>query len=131
MPTFINRTGEPQVETEATRAAIREFQKDGTLRLVGAEQADAHLKVVVTDYELAPLRYRKDRAKTTREYRLLLTAQIEFEMVKTGKVLVKKRVMGESTFEPGGDLSSAKIDALPEACQDLAHDIVESVVEFW
>ena len=33
VPVFVNRTGEPRVETEATRAAKQEFQRDGTLHL--------------------------------------------------------------------------------------------------
>ena len=32
VPTFINRTSEPLLESETTRAAIREFQQDGSLR---------------------------------------------------------------------------------------------------
>ena len=129
--TFVNQTGEPRVEVEATRAAIQEFQKDGTLRVRGKDQADALLTVTLVEYELEPLRYEKDRAKTTQEYRLLLTADIVFERASNGEVLVSRRVFGETDFEPAGDLSSAKRAALPAAARDLAHDIVESVTEYW
>jgi len=131
VPTFVNKTREPQVETEATNAALREFQKDGSLVLTTAEKADAILNVTLVKYSLVPLRYQKDRAKTTREYRLKLAADIVCTRASTGEVLVKKRVEGESTFEPLGDISLSKRDALPEAARDLAHDIVESVVEYW
>ena len=40
-------------------------------------------------------------------------------------------VQGEADFELVGDLSSAKAQALPTASEDLAHDIVERVVEAW
>ena len=36
VPTFINKTGEPMIESEATQAAIRELQKDGSLKVVGS-----------------------------------------------------------------------------------------------
>lgn len=131
VPTFVNNTREPQLESEATQAVLQEFQKDGSLSLTTADRADAILRVSLVSYRLVPLRYDKDRAKTTREYRLKLQADVECTRTDTGDVLVSRRVSGESTFEPVGDLSSAKRDALPEAARDLAHDIVESVVETW
>lgn len=131
VPTFINMCGEPQVETETTMAVIREFQKDGTLRIKGAGQADAILKVTLVGYKLEPLLYEPDQAKTTKEYRLKITADIIFSRTQTKEILVKKRVEGESTFMIAGDISSSKRSALPGAARDLAHDIVESVVEYW
>ncbi len=130
-PTFINQCGEPQVENEATQAAIREFQRDGTLKVSGQDQADLILNVTLIHYKLDPLQYREDEAKTTREYRLRIGADIVCKHAKTGKLLISKKVFGESTFDPGGDLSSAKRVALPEAARDLAHDIVECIVEAW
>lgn len=131
VPTFVNHCGEPLVETETTKAAIQEFQKDGTLRVADADKADAILEVTLVDYKLEPLRYEKDEAKTTKEYRLKITADIVFKRILTDEILVEKQVEGESTFEPAGDLTSSKRSALPEAAGDLAHDIVESVVEYW
>lgn len=131
VPTFINETGEPMVEVEATRAAIQAFQKDGTLRVLDREMADAILNVTVVDYELKPLRYQRDKNKTTQEYRLTLTAEVSFERTEDGEVIISRRVKGEADFEPGSDLSSAKRAALPQAARDLAHDIVECVVEYW
>ncbi|MBN1558455.1 MAG: hypothetical protein JW951_09965 [Lentisphaerae bacterium] len=129
--TFVNETGEPRVEIEATRAAIQEFQKDGTLRVTGKNAADTLLTVTLVEYELQPLRYEEARRRTTEEYRLLLTADIVFERAATGEVLVSRRVRGETDFQFGGDLSSAKRANLPAASRDLAHDIVEAVTEYW
>jgi hypothetical protein len=131
VPAFVNRTGEPQVDTVATRAAIQEIQRDGTLSLSDAASADAHLYVTVTEYKLDPLRYDPNRSKTAREYRLLLTAELEFRRREPEEVLARKKVRGDATFELVGDLATAKIEALPEAAADLAHDIVEVMVEYW
>ena len=55
VPSFINETEEPQVDTVATQAAIREFQRDGTVELADAETADAELLVTETGgYRLVP-----------------------------------------------------------------------------
>lgn len=131
IPTFINACSEPRVEIECTAAAIQEFQKDGSLRVVNLDNADSLLTVEIIDFSLIPLRYQKDNAKATKEYRLLLKAQVMFKKKSTGETVVQRKVMGESTFELTGDLTSAKRTALPLAAKDLAHDIVESVVEYW
>ena len=131
VPTFINRCGEPLLETETTRATLQEFYKDGTLRTTGPGQADAVLEVTLVGYDLEPLRYEKDKVRKTKEYRLTITADIVFRETKTGKILVRKQVEGETTFISASGLSASKRKALPQAARDLAHDIVESVVECW
>lgn len=131
IPTFVNRTGEPELETSTTRAAIQEFQKDGSLRIVAEHAADAYLDVRLDEFRLEPLRYEADRANTTSEYRLIIIARVDFYRKLTGKRLSRQLVRGESTFEPSGDLSLGKLDALPAAAEDLAHHIVKTVVEYW
>jgi hypothetical protein len=131
VPTFINRTGEPQLEVETTRATVQEFQKDGTLKVVKLGNEDAVLTVRLVSFELEPLRYERVDAKTTTEYRLKIVAEIGFKRTSNGQILIRRRVMGKSTFDPLGDLTSAKLDAVPAAARDLAHEIVKSVVEYW
>jgi hypothetical protein len=131
VPVFVNRTAEPQLENDATQAAMAEFQKDGTLRVAPAAEADAVLEVELTAFGLEPLRYDRDRAKTAVEYRARISARLVFKENRTGEVLMSKTVEGESTFVPTGDLSTAKRTAIPAAAADLAHDIVEAVVEYW
>lgn len=131
VPTFINKTGEPMVETEATRAAIQEIQMDGSLSVAAAEVADTILEVTLVKIAFQPLSFQSDSRKTAKEYRLFLTAEVLFKKAKTSQVLTKKRVSGEATFPPAGDLASAKRLVLPAASKDLAHRIVEAVVEYW
>lgn len=130
VPTFVNRSSEPQIEASITAATVREFQRDGTLEVEVREQADAVLDVVLTGYRLQAVRYDKDRAKTAAEYRVFLEAKIALKS-RSGGVLLEKQLRGDTTFALTGDLASAKMTALPNAAQDLAHKIVESVVEYW
>jgi hypothetical protein len=130
--TFVNETGEPAVEAEATAAAVREFQKDGTLRVVTDERsADLVLKVTLTRYALDPLRYESDQEKRANEYRLRLDAAIECKRTDTGTLLTRGKVQGDTTFTLSGSIASSKLEALPDAADDLAHSIVSSVVEAW
>lgn len=131
VPTFVNRTGEPLLEATATAATLQEIQRDGTLALGEAGGADAILEVTLDRLVLEPLRYQRDRGKTTSEYRLRIRAELTFKERRSGKVLSQRKVEGEATFPPLGDLASGKRQAIPTAARDLAHDIVESVVEYW
>ena len=132
VPTFVNRTSEPQIEVEATRAAIAEFQKDGSLRVVDPETADAILEVTMTGYEASPLSYDDDNRTSANEYRLTLTVSIVLKRRATDEILTEAvGIQGESTFRIAGDFTSSKQTGLPKAAKDLAHDIVEKVVEAW
>ena len=132
MPTFINECGEPLLENEATSAARAEIQRDGTLQLASDEGvADTTLEVTLTGIKTEPIRYDSNDPKTTEEYRLTITAKLEFKQKGVDKPLLSKTVVGEKKFDPTGDLSSAKRAAQPKACEDLAHKIVEGLVEYW
>ena len=132
VPTFFNKTGEPLMEADTTSATVREFQKDGTLRVMpSADLADLDLKVTLVKYGLEALRYEADNSKKAREYRLRIDAQVVCKRKGVDKPLVQKDVAGEATFFPEGGLSTAKQQALPDAADDLAHHIVEAITEAW
>lgn len=131
VPAFGNETTEPELQTAATSAVLQELQRDGTLTVKSRESADTLLQVAITGFTLDPLRYDQSNARAVREYRMTITARLVFSALRPEKVLLAKTVAGDTTFEVVGDVTSAKRGALPEAAADLAHDIVESVVEYW
>lgn len=131
IPPVINQTGEPLLETEVTRALLRELQRDGTLRVADAETADARLDVTLVKFETAPVRYERDDTRTAAEYRMLIAAQVHLTR-KTDEAPMMQRVMhGDTTFQFFGDMATSKSTAIPDASRDLAHDIIESMVEYW
>ena len=132
VPTFQNDTDQPQIESQTTQATINELIRDGSLRVESEDNADSILRVTLVEYELAPLGFERDRPTATDEYRVLLTAEIMLENRETGEIIFEDPlVRGESTFLLDTDLTSGKRIALPEASRDLAHDIVERIVEYW
>jgi len=132
VPTFVNKTAEPQIEMETTRYALAEFQRDGSLKIAPESAADATLEVKLTDYRLSPLQYDNSRLTAATEYRITLYASIVLTRRSDHKVIVEHpRCYGEGTFPVVGDLSSSKRVGLPIAAKDLAHDIVQKVTEVW
>lgn len=132
VPTFINQTREPQIETETTQKTIQEIQKDGSLKIAARENADTLLTVTLKGYTLDSIRYDRDNATQTKSYRLRLTADVLLTDARTGKVIAERpNVRGQTVFEVLGDLTSSKLLALPDAARDLAHNIVETCVEVW
>jgi len=132
IPTVINETDEPLVESEVTRAILEEVQLDGSLEVKNREKADSILQIRLTQYKIVPISFERDRRTAAEEYRIFLTAQILLTRTSNGDVLAEAPfVQGESTFELEGDLTSSKRIGLPEAANDLAHDIVEQIVEYW
>lgn len=133
IPTFVNETSEPFIETDVTRATMEALQLDGSLRIArSADDADAVLTVKLTGYDLNPLTYEKVRRTAANEYRLVLTAQVVLASTKGGKVLAEDPlVQGESTFDIAGDFTTSKATGLPVAARDLGRRIVAAVVEAW
>jgi hypothetical protein len=131
VPVFVNQCSEPLIEVAATEAVIRELQKEGSLKVVSGAGADAVLDVRLVGYTLQPIRSEKDNVRTTAEYRMQITAEVVLKRARNDETVVKKKVVGESTFIPSGDMSASKRAALPGTAADLAHQVVESVTEAW
>ena len=133
VPTFVNETEEPLLEFETTQAVIEALQTDGSLKVVSSEEeADAVLLVDITGYKLDPVSFDRARRSLGREYRLQLTSRILMLRTDNREILARHPIIkGESTFPFTGDLTSSKLSGLPIAADDLAHDIVEQVVETW
>ncbi len=50
---------------------------------------------------------------------------------KQSTLILERNVYGDATFEMAGDMSTSKLTALPAATRDLAHHVVQELVEYW
>lgn len=128
---FGNRSGEPLAEHELTKTTIREFQKDGTLKIARPEEADLVLQCTLTKIDLDPLRYDRDDRSKPNEYRLRITVAYALKQGGTFDTIEEGEVIGDSTFVFTGNLTLAKKNALPRAAEDMAERLVQKVVEVW
>ena len=129
--TFRNASKEPQIETTITSETIREFQRDGQLKVKDADEADILLKGVITQYKLEPVHSSRDNPKSTLEYKAFVTVHINAVERKNGKKVVIQSVTGTKTFEVMGDLATARRNILPEVSRELGRKIVDAVISAW
>lgn len=128
---FINKTVEPNIETKIASSTRREFQRDGQLKVVEANEADMELAVVLLSYEVESLLYEKNNPGTTRRYRARITCHVDAKDNKTGETVVAGNVTGETTFPAVGDVVTARRNALDDVSKDLSRKIVDSVINAW
>lgn len=133
VPTFINRTSEPLLEIDTTQAAISALQRDGSLRVVrNVNDADAVLEVVLTEYRIEPVSFRKDVRTAAQQYRAFIIANMVMRRTSDQSVVVEAvRIEGKYVFDVIGDLTSSKLQANPQAATDLANTLVQRMVEYW
>ncbi|MFT5497658.1 MAG: hypothetical protein ACI9TH_003065 [Kiritimatiellia bacterium] len=132
VPTFVNQTSEPFVTGETTRAVKEAIQLDGSLQIIDEKSADSILEVTIKAYDLTPIVYESTSRTTPNQYRINLTASVVLRRTDNGAIIVNyPDVRGDANVDFAGDLTTAKRQALPAVSRDLAHDIVELIVEYW
>ena len=135
VPTAINRTTEPRIESDVTAAVISQIQMDGSLTIVAsAEQADSILEVVLTKFWLEPVSYKRGESSTANEYRMQISASFVLRATAADSkpvIAESPRVTGWSDFNIIGDLTTSKDTAIRPTANDLGRRIVERIVEYW
>ncbi len=132
VPTLVNETDEPLIETECTRQVLAALIRDGSLRVVPEDEADVILRGTLTRHLLTPVAFDAERTTVAEEYRMTLFASLEVVRRETGEhAAPPARVTGRTDFLLTGDLTSAKRAALPRAAEDLARNMVDQVVRAW
>lgn len=139
IPTFVNGTAEPYVETDITRAVVDEFIADGRLRVADLDGADLALRGTVTRYEVSALSYTPQSYVQQYRVRLVVDASLEDRGAK--KEIWRERGI-EAVFisdypvtydtAGGADIRATKIAkeaAVKKASRDIAWTLRSRVLE--
>lgn len=130
VPTFANTTLVPRVEALVTGTVIKQFQQDGTFRIVNEDQADAILKGEVTSVGRSPARSVRGNVLSTTEFNLSVT--VKYSLVgRDGKPLTAGRPSGSTSFFVGPDVNTDERQALPLAAEEVAKQLVSQLSEGW
>jgi hypothetical protein len=131
VPTFRNNTLIPRTEVLITSTVIKEFQTDGTFRIVNEDQADATLKGEIVGVGRSPARSVRGNVLATTEFNLVLRVRYSL-LGKDGKTLTGPvEVAGTTSFFVGDDVVTDERQALPLAAAELATHLVSQLSEGW
>jgi len=130
VPTFANSTLTPRIEVLVTNTVIKQFQQDGTFRIVNADAADATLKAEIVGVNRSPARSVRGNVLSTTEFNLTLI--VKYSLVgRDQKALGSGGVSGGTSFFVGTDVATDERQALPLASEELARHLVSQLSEGW
>ena len=131
VPTFRNKTEQPAVESTITAAVINAFVTSGKLKVVAADQADSILEGEVVGYVIVSVAV--DNRINVRQYRLVVTMNLEFRDVRQGGMLFRQEGLQEQAdftvpFEVSGTINREE-GAVRAAAVDIGRRVVNLVVD--
>jgi hypothetical protein len=132
VPTFKNNTLVPRIEVLITDTVIKQFQQDGTYRIVGDDEADAILKAEIVGISRAPARSVRGNVLATVEFNLTLRVRYSLINRADETVLAPPAIVsGSTSFFVSSDIVTDERQALPLATEEVATHLVSALSEGW
>jgi outer membrane lipopolysaccharide assembly protein LptE/RlpB len=129
IPTFKNKTFEPNIEVLMADATIKQFQQDGTYEIVPDNRAEAILYCTLEDITRSQARAVLSNVLATREFTLRLIVQYELVDRITGVKILAGTVNADTSFFTNNDLQIDEQQAVVTAIHKVAVDLVGEVAE--
>lgn len=138
IPTFFNKSGEPNIEFEITNRIRDGFIEDGRLKLVGEGSSNLILNGDIIKYSLKPIAF--DSSDNVTEYWVEIGVLIRVEDRRRpeqsegvkGSVILQQEHYTKWDYKVSQSLTEAdanRIEAIRQAGRKLAQEIVSIVVE--
>ncbi|MDD5198408.1 MAG: LPS assembly lipoprotein LptE [Terrimicrobiaceae bacterium] len=129
IPTFKNKTFQPNVEVLMADTTIKQFQQDGTYEIVPDDRADAVLYCTLEEVDQTQARAVLSNVLATKQFNLRLRVQYELVDRVTGAKILAGSVTTNAPFFTNGDLQVDEQQAIVTAIQKVAVDICGAVSE--
>ena len=131
VPTFQNETLEPRSSVLVTNAVIQQMQRDGTYRVGSANRSDAVLEASIMELNRQQTRSVRFDTLRTSELRFTLVVNYILRDRRTQEILDQGTVEGQVSrfLDPNFQLSERQ--ALPDAAERLAENLVSRLGEGW
>ncbi|MDI6736346.1 MAG: LptE family protein [bacterium] len=134
IPIFTNQTFQYGLEGVLTNMVIEEFIKDGRLKVVDRESADAKLNGTIISYERVPFSY--DNKGNVDKYRVSISVRLELTDVPNNKLLWQEQyqevvlyIPPTSSYQPKDfDLTSEQ-EAIHKTLSKIAYYIVSRTIK--
>lgn len=132
VPTFKNNSLVPRVEVLITGSVIKQFQQDGTYRIVNSDRADAILEGEIFRINRSPQRSVQGNVLSTSEFNLTVRVRYRLFSRDGHRPLTEmEEVAGTTSFFVGSDVTTDERQALPLATEELATRLVSQLSEGW
>ena len=129
VPVFENLTEVSEMGPTVTQYTLREFQREGSFRIVRPDDAALEVQGVIRKMTRLGIAYDRARGMRASEYRYEILADVTFVDRRKGKVLLEhKGLQGETTFLTQNDLLTGQKNAAARIAQDLARQIVNEAL---
>ena len=129
VPTFANESQVTRLGSETTRQLLREFQREGTLKIVAQEDAALEVQGIVTDADSHISGYNRKASHRNREYRFAAECKVSVIDKRTSRVLVNDRkYRAETTFVATNDRLTGERDASGRLAEEFARQIADDVL---
>ena len=129
VPNFRNETDMTELGPVVTQQVLREFQREGTFRIAGADNAAVEVQGVIKDSDSSFSGGSRKTGMRVGDYRYRVHAEVSVVDRKSGRVLVDNRVyVAETMFASSIDFPTAKRNASGRIAEDLARQIVDDVL---
>lgn len=130
IPLFDDRTSEFGVREDLTDALIEQFTRENILSVEEDERvADSVLEGTILRVEDRAGQF--DLEERVHEIRVYVTCQVRFEDRIKRRVLWEGTVTQWGAYDPDTDGPEGRKQAIQEAIQKLAEDIVNKIVSTW
>ena len=129
VPVFENMTTVSEIGPIVTQYTLREFQREGSFKIVRPEDAVIEVQGVLRSMAREGVAYDRGRGMRASEYRYVVVADVTFVDKKNGKVLLERKgIKGETTFLTNDDLLTGQRNASFRVADDIARQIVNEAL---
>lgn len=129
VPVFVNNSDLQELGAVATRQLLREFQREGTFKLVRNDDSVVEVQGEIVASSLDRLAYNRVPGMTISGYNFLVIARVSVIDHKNGRVMINNKFYtGTAPMTAGDDLMNASRNVSGAAADDLARQIVDDVL---
>lgn len=129
VPSFRNDADLMEIGALATRQVAREFQREGTFRLAGADDSALEVQGTVLSAKSGITAYSRRNASRFFAHTMTMVAEVSVIDKRKGEVIVdNRRYTAQTTYSASQDQTTAMRDASGRLADDLARQIVDDVL---
>ena len=129
VPVFENMTTVSELGPIVSQYALREFQREGSFRIVRPEDAAIEVQGTLQSMFRDGVAYDRGQGMRASEYRYTIVADVTFVDKKNGKVLLERKgIKGETTVLTSDDLLTAQRNASFRIASDIARQVVNDAL---